>query len=112
MLANLELPAISELFIDGNDTDRAFYAEGLKSCWPGYRILEATNGHSGRSIYRSQRVDCVVLEIVLPDRSGLEILVDLVPIARRPHIAVVVLTRLKHRPVWEGAKQLGAYAVV
>jgi DNA-binding NarL/FixJ family response regulator len=52
----------------------------------------------------------VVLELSLPDQSGFQTLVDLLPMARRPHVAVIVLTQVTHRGVWELAKQNGAYA--
>src|SRR5207344_3326511 len=97
MHLNSERPTTSVLFIDGNDSDRTFFADGLKSCSSDYLILEATDGESGLDLYRrSQRIDCVVLELDLPDRSGFEVLVTLVPIASRPNVAVIVLTRLTH----------------
>jgi hypothetical protein len=34
----------------------------------------------------------------------------LVPLVRRPTVAVVILTRLTHRGVWDLAKRNGAYA--
>jgi DNA-binding NarL/FixJ family response regulator len=100
----------SVLFIDANEADRKFFSEGLKCCSPDYRILEATDGESGLALYRSQRIDCVILELDFPDRSGFEVLVSLVPIVRRPTVAVVILTRLTHRGVWDLAKRNGAYA--
>jgi hypothetical protein len=57
----------SALFIDGKDTDRAFYAEELRSTSPDYHIVEATDGQSGFDLYLSQRIDCVVTELALPD---------------------------------------------
>jgi DNA-binding NarL/FixJ family response regulator len=41
-----------------------------------------------------QPIDCVVLEIDLPDMSGFEVLAHLVPRAYHPEIAVIILTRL------------------
>ena len=52
----------------------------------------------------------MVLELGLPDQSGFKTLVELVPIASRPHIPVVVLTQMSQRGVSELAKQNGAYA--
>ena len=111
MVASPELHSTTFLFIDGNDADRAYFAEGLKSCSPDYLILEAWDGESGLDLYRrSPWIDCVVLELDLPDRSGFEVLVDLVPLVYKPHVAVIVLTGLAHRGVWEFAKQNGAFA--
>jgi DNA-binding NarL/FixJ family response regulator len=50
-----------------------------------------------------------VLELSLPNQSGFQTLVDLVPIASRPQVAVVVLTLMTYPGVWGLAKQNGAY---
>jgi DNA-binding NarL/FixJ family response regulator len=110
MPTNSELPITSVLFIDGSKNQRAYWVDQLKRCSPDYQIIEADAGQSGLDICRSRRIDCVVLELSLPDQSGFQILVDLVPIASRPHVAVIVLTQITHRGVWELAKQNGAYA--
>jgi CheY-like chemotaxis protein len=99
----------SVLFIDASKKQRTYWANQLQSCSPNYQILEASDGQAGLDICRSSRVDCVVLELSLPDQSGLQTLINLVPIASRPCIAVVVLTLMTHPGVWELAKQNGAY---
>jgi DNA-binding NarL/FixJ family response regulator len=109
MLPNTDL-STSVLFIDANDADRKLFAEGLKHYSPDYRILEATDGASGLALYRSQRIDCIILELDFEDQSGFEVLVNLVPIAKRPNVAVIILTRLTHRGVWDLAMRNGAYA--
>jgi len=102
--------ATSVLLIDGDDTDRASYVKGLRHSSPDYHILEATDARSGLALYRSQRIDCVVLELSLPDSSAFGVLVTLIPIVRRTNIAVIVLTRIADRGLWELAKKNGAYA--
>ena len=102
--------ATSVLLIDGDDTDRASYIKGLRHSSPDYHILEAADGRSGLALYRSQRIDCVVLELSLPDSSAFGVLVTLVPIVRRPNIAVIVLTRIADAGLWGLAKKNGAYA--
>ena len=52
----------------------------------------------------------MVLELSLPDQSGFQTLVELVPLASRPQIAVIVLTVMSHPGVWRLAKENGAYA--
>src|SRR5262245_18446650 len=110
MSPNPELPTTSVLYIDGSQDQRAFWADQLKRCSPHYEIVEASDRQSGLELYRSRRIDWVVLELSLPDQSGFQTLVDLVPIASRPQVAVIVLTQMTQRGVWELAKQNGAYA--
>ncbi len=104
------IPRTTVLFIDANDTERTFFVEELKRRSPDYRILEATDGESGLALYRSQRVDCVVLAVELPDGSGFSVLVDLIPIVKRPSIAVLMLTNNAQRGLHQIAIQNGAYA--
>ena len=56
------------------------------------------------------QVDCVVLELDLPDRNGLSVLLRLVDYAHRPRIAVVVLTGLALAGLSELASRNGAQA--
>jgi CheY-like chemotaxis protein len=110
MPPKLDVPTTSVLLIDGNDTDRIGFASHLKRCSADYQIFEATDGQTGLNLYRSRRVDCVVLALELPDQSGFQVLVELVPIASRPNIAVLAVTNRTQRGLHEIAKQNGAYA--
>ena len=51
-----------------------------------------------------------MVALELPDQSGLRVLVDLVPLASRPNVAVVMLTNRLQRGLGELARQNGAYA--
>jgi CheY-like chemotaxis protein len=109
MTPTSEPRSTSILLIDASQNQRAYWAEQLKRCSAEYEIIEAPDGESGLALYRSRRIDCVILELSLPDQGGFKTLVELVPIASRPQIAVIVLTLITHRGVWELAKQSGAY---
>jgi len=104
-----EFPTTSILLIDGDSTDRITFASLLKSCSPDYQILEAKDAEEGLALYRSRKIECVVLELDFPDQSGFELLMTLVPRASKPRIAVIVLTKLTHRGLWELAMKNGAY---
>src|SRR5262245_29241061 len=110
MASHRDRPTTSVLLIDGDEIDRAFYAAQLKRCSPTYQILEATMAESGLELCRSRKIDCVVTEIALPDRSGFKILGDLVPFVPKPQVAVVVLTKIVHKGLRELATQSGACA--
>jgi PleD family two-component response regulator len=103
-------PTTSVLLIDGSQRQRAYWVEQLKQTSPNYQIVEASDGQSGLDLYRSRRIDCVVLEVGLPDDSGFPTLVNLVPIASKPQVPVIVLTQIPYPGVWEVAKENGAYA--
>jgi DNA-binding NarL/FixJ family response regulator len=82
------------LLIDSDMGDRESWAQRLNIESSDYLILKADTGERGLAICESQRVDCVVTELSLPDMSGFEIIVRLVPRASHPEIPVIVLTDL------------------
>jgi len=102
--------ATTILLIDGNHKDRDYYAQRLRISSPDYDVVQATTGRSGLDLCARQPIDCVILEIDLPDMSGFEVLAKLVPLASHPEIAVIVLTRLPNHFLLELAIKNGAQA--
>ena len=102
--------SITVLLIDPHEGERQYWAENLKSCSSEYAVLEAENGRAGLAICDSRPVDCVVTELTLPDISGFEVLITLVPVAQSPQIAVIVLTRQAFHPMSDVAFKNGAQA--
>jgi len=98
----------SILFIDGHDKDRQYDAHRLKVSSPDYGFFEASTGRAGLDLYNSRSIDCVILELELPDMSGFEVLTKLVPIARRPELPVIVLTKFNNQALLEVAAKSGA----
>ena len=102
--------AITVLLIDAHKEDRDYWAQYLLISSPDYVVLEAETGAAGLAICRSQRVDCVVLELTLPDMSGFQALTQLVPRAYYPEPAVIFLSRTTLQPMAELAMKNGAQA--
>jgi CheY-like chemotaxis protein len=98
--------AITVLLIDAHKDDRQYWAQRLLI----YVVLEAETGTAGLAICRSQRVDCVVLELTLPDMSGFQALTQLVPCAHYPEPAVIFLSRTTLQPMADLAMKNGAQA--
>jgi len=96
------------LLIDGHDSDRLDYAECLKVSSPEYAVFQTTNGQAGLDLCNAHRIDCVVLELELPDMSGFNVLAKLNSLGRRPDMAVIILTRLDNQVLLEGALMMGA----
>ncbi len=101
---------ISVLFIDSHDTDRNYYADRLKQSSSEYVIYQAATGEAGLHVCDAQPIDCVVLELDLADRSGFEVLVRLVPVARKPDVPVIILTHLTNYYLADLARKNGAFA--
>lgn len=102
--------ATSILLVDSNHRDREYYAQRLHTSSPDYNIVEAATGRSGLDICARQSIDCVVVELDLPDMSGFEFLIKLLPHARHPEVAVIVLTGLSNPSLLELALKNGAHA--
>jgi DNA-binding NarL/FixJ family response regulator len=103
-------PVITVLFIDGDQEDRRAWVQAFKDTSPESVVLEADSGAAGLALCRCQRVDCVIVEMSLPDMSGFQVLIDLVPYGHRPTIAVIMLTRLPLPPMADFATTMGAQA--
>ena len=80
------------LLIDGRKQDREYWAQRLKMSSSEYVVLEADTAASGLAMCRSIEIDCVVLEVGLPDMSGYQVLLQLVPRVSSPEIAVILLS--------------------
>src|SRR5690349_25157252 len=104
--------ATTILLIDDDGHYRAYCAQRLHASSRNYDVVEAAMGQSGVDICARQPIDCVVLEIDLPDMSGFEVLAKLVPRVYHPEIAVVVLTRFPNQLLLDIAIKNGAQAAL
>ena len=102
--------ATTVLFIDDDPQYRDYYAQRLQASASHYDVVHAATGRAGLDICARQPIDCVVLEIDLPDMSGFEVLRKLVPRTYCPEIAVIVLTRFPNKFLLDVAIRNGAQA--
>jgi DNA-binding NarL/FixJ family response regulator len=100
------------ILIDGHPNDRDYYAHRLEDSFADCVVLQATTGRAGISLCEEHQPDCVVLELELPDISGFEVLLKLVPRVYRPEIAVVVLTANYNLDLLKAAVTNGAQAAL
>ena len=76
----------------------------------GFDYLQATTAADGLQILREEEVDVVLLDLMLPDRSGLELLPDIKELD--PHLPVVVITAYSSVESAIEAMQGGAFHYV
>ena len=98
----------SILLIDGHYRDRMYYAEHLKASCPEYAVFQSGNGQGGLDFCKSHSIDCVVLDLDLPDMSGFEFLAKMVSLSNHPDMAVIILTRCDNQSLLDLALKNGA----
>jgi DNA-binding NtrC family response regulator len=87
--------------------DDAGVREGLRLVLDEhYTVLEAPHGRSALGIVRAERVDLVLLDILMPEVDGLEILQELK--ALEPDLPVIMMTAVKTVRTSVAAMKLGA----
>ena len=97
------------LIIDDNEDDLRYWSDSLRRSGANFAVLESSSVAAGLNLCREKPVDCVVLDLDMPE-SGFHALLELVPDRHRPQIAVIVLTHLPHPNLFEMAKHNGAQA--
>ena len=98
------------LFVDEHPDELEHYRQHLGVSSADFNIVHAATGKSGLAFCERHAVDCVVLEMELPDMSGFEVLLKLIPHFREPKVAVVMLTRLSNVHLLDAAMRNGAQA--
>jgi CheY-like chemotaxis protein len=78
------------LIIEDDANTRMFTAINLSS--RGYQVLEACDGKEGEEKLRRHRPDVLVLDIRLPEKTGLEILDTMAQDAALKRIPVIIMT--------------------
>jgi two-component system, OmpR family, phosphate regulon response regulator PhoB len=72
------------LVVEDESLDRAFMVEALRS--PAHEVLEVSDAGAAKDLLTRQHIDLMVLDLVLPDQHGLELLASI-----RTHDTVPVL---------------------
>lgn len=60
------------LVIDDSDFVREFISDSLIEA--GFEVVQAENGRRGLELFQSSAPDCVLLDVLMPDIDGLEVL--------------------------------------
>ena len=78
----------------------------------GYDVLEASNGVEAVKIFRENDIDLVVTDIIMPDKEGLESIMDLKEID--PDVKIIAMSgggRLEPHSYLQMASKFGAKRV-
>jgi DNA-binding response OmpR family regulator len=76
------------LIVEDEERIAAFVERGLRA--EGFSVQVAPDGHTGLALATGDDIDLVVLDLMLPGMSGIDVLTRLR--ARRPDVPVIILT--------------------
>ena len=99
------------LIIEDEPGFRKIYKDFFES--EGYSVLEADDGQKGLELIRSAKPNLVLLDIVLPQISGFDVLKSIRSDAQTKEIPVIIFSVLGERDTVKKGLELGAndYAV-
>jgi DNA-binding response OmpR family regulator len=91
-IADKEVLQSTILLVDDHDLSIALTARRVEN--EGYRVLQATRGDDALSTIETQDIQLVLLDIDMPDISGLEVLKRLRTSRPKEELAVIMVTAL------------------
>lgn len=98
--------AMKVLLVDDSDQIRRRIADTLTNTVPALTLHEADSASRAAAMLAAQFYDALVLDLRLPDGSGLEILREVRP--RQPGLTIIVLTNDADDYYRSRCQQLGA----
>ena len=98
-------PAPKILLIEDDPAIAEMYRVQLE--YDGYRVMVATTGEVGVASMSTSRPDIVLLDLLLPDRSGLEVMADIKEHVH-DHPPVVILSNYGEPAMMDRGLALGA----
>ncbi len=102
-------PMATILLIDDDDQVRMLFQVALAGA--GYRVLVAENGKHGLRLLEHQEVDQALVDILLPDIDGLEV-IELLRLARPKGKIIAMSGGSAEHDYLDTAKRLGANATL
>lgn len=94
------------LFVEDEQALQRTVGESLRR--EGYQLLSAVDGESGANMARAEKPDLILLDLILPRRSGFDVLKELKSDDATKAIPVIVLTNLESPADVDRAIELGA----
>ena len=92
------------LIIEDNDSLRKVYSARLEL--DGYQVLQATTASQAQDLLQNHLVDILLLDIMLPDKSGLDFLKNLRQNSRFATLPVIMLTQLPDELAFDKSREL------
>lgn len=94
------------LVVEDEDFLIKMYDVGLKH--EGFEVFSAEDGEKGLALAKEKKPDIILLDLIMPNKNGFEVLEDLKKDPVTQSIPVYILSNLGQEVDVERVKQLGA----
>lgn len=94
------------LVVDDSATVRQQVSSTLKQA--GFNVVEAVDGADGKNKISAGGVDCVICDVNMPNKNGIEMVEEVKGDARFKALPIVMLTTEGAKELIERAKSAGA----
>jgi two-component system, chemotaxis family, chemotaxis protein CheY len=101
------MPSSKILVIDDDLTVRSAMVQFLKDL--GYDVVTAENGHRGLRMFRSEKPDLVITDIIMPEKEGIQTITEIR--RERPDAKIIAVSgggRVGNTDFLKIARSLGA----
>lgn len=95
------------LLIEDDHLQVEFLEHGLKS--QGFRVLSATTCDGGFRLARSETPDIILLDVLLPDGSGLDLCHRMADDERTCNIPVIIVSGVDEDDIVKHCRSAGSY---
>ncbi len=99
-------PAKKILLIEDDQYINEIYSRQITQT--GYQLTSVMNGDDATKEIQNQKFDLILLDVMLPDTNGIELLKIIKASGQNQQTSVVLLTNLAQDEVIQQAKSLGA----
>ncbi len=96
------------LIVDDSMFQRKILSDNIKET--GCQVITAKNGEEALQKIHSEKLDCILLDLLMPDKSGIEILEDLQALDNKT--PVIVVSADVQESVRKRCLELGAFDFV
>lgn len=93
------------LIVEDEDTLLSAFETGFRA--RGFKVLTATNGVDGLELIKSARPDVVLMDLMMPEMSGEEVLEEMSKQGLSKEVPVIILSNKSDGASLYNCKQLG-----
>ena len=82
------------LVVDDDTATREMNMQAVQTQLPGCSLIEANNGRTALELMRQQKPDLVLLDLMMPELDGFDVLITMQEDERLRHIPTIILTAM------------------